>query len=1036
MPKTMPTTASYAELHCLSNFSFLRGASHPQELVATAAELGYNAIAITDECSLSGIVRAYRASKEHGIKLICGAEFILDEGIHLVLLAPVRQAYTELCSLISRARLHSSKGNYQLNLGDLRRYSQHGFAIWINPDKTENHAMELKQYFADRLWLGISFHGQQQAEPYYFKRYHIARRHSINMVACGNVHMHCRQRKPLQDVLSAIRLNTSVHALGSQVQANSERYLKPLPLLQRDYPANLLKESVAIAERCTFSLAELRYQYPNEVVPKNKNASEFLRDITLHGAQRRWPKAVPELVKSLLDKELALIAELKYEHYFLTVYDIVQFARNQGILCQGRGSAANSAVCYCLFITEVDPSRGQLLFERFISRERDEPPDIDVDFEHERREEVIQYIYKKYGRQHAALAATIISYRRRSAVRDVGKALGLDDYLLQKLSRNMAWWDDKDTFIQRLKETQFDTNSIPIQQFMSLLTEIRGFPRHLSQHVGGFVITRDPIASLVPIENAAMPERTIIQWDKEDLEALGMMKIDVLALGMLSALRKSLGYINAAGSHIQHLSEIPAEDPATYQMLCKADSVGVFQVESRAQMSMLPRLQPRTFYDLVIQIAIVRPGPIQGGMVHPFLQRRQGLEKAEYENDAIARVLKRTLGVPVFQEQVIQLAMVAAGFSGGEADQLRRAMASWGKNGDLIRFRDKLVNGMRERGYSEDFAERLFSQMKGFGAYGFPESHSASFALLAYASAWFKCHYPAAFYCGLLNSQPMGFYSPSQLIQDAKRHNIEVRPICINHSSWDHCLESDIEDDANTPALRLGLRLIKGFTKSCAEQLCHIRQDALFHSIDDFCSRLSIAAQYRQQLVQADAFHCFNLHRYQSLWEISAWQAPSPLGNLHPAQAEAIQLTPPIETEEVLSDYRHTGLSLRRHPMALLRSHKVLKNCVSAEGLKEINDGRFIRLCGVVSCRQRPGSASGVMFVTLEDETGNSNIIVWPAVQERCQKALLQGRILMIKGSVQKAAAGHAASVIHVVAFSIESQDHLMSIDTTSHDFH
>jgi error-prone DNA polymerase len=1029
--KIQSAPSSYAELHCVSNFSFLRGASHPQELVSKAAELGYQAIAITDECSLSGIVRAYRASEEHGIKLICGAEFILEEGVHLVLIAPVRLAYTELCSLISRARLHSSKGNYQLNLGDLQRYSQHCFAIWLNPDGREHYANELKEYFSDRLWLGITLHGQQQAQAYYFRRYQLACEHDIRMVACGNVHMHCRQRKPLQDVLSAIRMNTSVQKLGSQVQANSEQYLKKRTLLQRDYPADLLSESIAIAERCTFTLNELRYQYPNEVVPNNKNAGEFLREITLHGAQQRWPKGVPELVKSLLEKELALIAELHYEHYFLTVYDIVQFARNQGILCQGRGSAANSAVCYCLSITEVDPSRGQLLFERFISRERDEPPDIDVDFEHERREEVIQYIYKKYGRQHAALAATIISYRRRSAVRDVGKALGLDDYLLQKLSRNMAWWDDKNTFIQRLQETQFDTDSIPIQQFMALLNEILGFPRHLSQHVGGFVITRDPLASLVPIENAAMPERTIIQWDKEDLEALGMMKIDVLALGMLSSLRKSLGYISAAGAKVHQLSDIPAEDPATYQMLCTADSVGVFQIESRAQMTMLPRLQPRTFYDLVIQIAIVRPGPIQGGMVHPFLQRRQGLEKAEYENDAIARVLKRTLGVPVFQEQVIQLAMVAAGFSGGEADQLRRAMTSWGKNGDLIKFRDKLVNGMRERGYSEDFAERLFNQMKGFGAYGFPESHSASFALLAYASAWLKCHYPAAFYCGLLNSQPMGFYAPSQLIQDARRHDIEVRAICINHSEWDHCLEGD----PSAPALRLGLRLIKGFTQRSAAQLCQVRQDALFHSMDDFCTRLSIAKQYRQQLVQADAFHCFNMHRYQSLWEISAWQPAAPLGNLQPTP-DTIQLTPPVETEEVLSDYRHTGLSLRRHPIALLRTHKVFKNCATAQDLSAVNDGKFIRLGGLVSCRQRPGTASGVMFMTLEDETGNSNIIVWPAVQERCQKAVLQGRILMVKGCLQKSASGHATPVIHVVAFSIESCDHLMNIKNSSHDFH
>ncbi len=1034
---------NYAELHCLSNFSFLRGASHPAELVEQAAALGYQALAITDECSLAGIVRAWQACKQlkgtenQGLKLICGASFQLQDGIELILLAPNRRAYTELCSIISHGRLHSAKGSYRLHFSDITRYCRECLALWpadiSHPDHPQ-HAALLKRHFDDRLWLAVTLSCQAQQYHDYLKHYELARRHSIPMVGCGRILMHHRQRKPLQDILTAIRLGQPVQQLGRQLEANSEHYLKPLSLLQRHYPQALLEESSRIAQRCHFELDELRYQYPDEVVPKGHNVTEFLRELTLMGARKRWPDGIPESVVDTLERELAIIAELHYEHYFLTVYDIVQFARNQNILCQGRGSAANSAVCYCLMITEVDPSRSQLLFERFISRERDEPPDIDVDFEHERREEVIQYIYRKYGRSHAALAATVITYRRRSAIRDVGRALGLDEQLLNRMSGNMAWWDKQDMLAQSLSESQISLDAPTIQLFIRLTGEIIGFPRHLSQHVGGFVISREPIASLVPQENAAMPERTIIQWDKEDLESLQMMKIDILALGMLSALRKSLALISQRQGKPVGLMDIPGEDNATYEMLCQADSIGVFQVESRAQMTMLPRLQPRRFYDLVIQIAIVRPGPIQGGMVHPFLQRRQGLEPVTYDSPDIENVLQRTLGVPIFQEQVIQLAMVAAGFSGGEADQLRRAMASWGRNGDLETFKEKLITGMLERGHSQTFAERLFSQMKGFGAYGFPESHSASFALLAYSSAWIKRHYPAEFYCGLLNSQPMGFYSPSQLCQDARRHGVELRPPCINHSSWDHLLE-DTATDQPALALRLGLRLVKGLSKGDAEQLCQARKKALFYSIADFQQRSGLGRQAREALARADAFNSLSAHRFDTFWQL---RVPLHKHSLFentlspPAQAT---LPAPTEKEDIQSDYRYTGLSLRRHPLALVREQQPFCHCRRAEELPHIEDGRFISVAGMVSCRQRPGTASGVLFITLEDESGNSNIVVWPAIQQQFRQAILQGQLLQVKGRLQRSQ-NEGTAVIHIIAMHITDLSDAIGITNPSHDFH
>jgi len=1033
----------YAELHCISNFSFLRGASHPHELVERAIELDYQALAITDECSLAGVVRAHIAAKSSSLKLIIGAEFFLSEGLHLVLIAPNRRAYGELSGLITRARLNSPKGEYQLSLNDCAQNTSHCLAIWMPAYEQHCFAQQapyattLTEVFKKRLWLGFSRLHRHGEQAFYERCHQLAAPLHIPMLACGNVHMHERQRKPLQDTLSAIRLNTPIQQLGRELLGNSEHYLRELKALEKLYPHTLLEETQRLARRCTFSLDELRYQYPDEVVPKGKNASAFLRELVQAGAHKRWPDKVPATVIQQIEHELSLIAELRYEHYFLTVFDIVHYARSQNILCQGRGSAANSTVCYCLYITEVDPSRGQLLFERFISKERDEPPDIDVDFEHERREEVIQYIYRKYGRNHAALAATVITYRSRSAVRDVGKALGFDEALITQLGKSMAWWDKREELIARLQQAGLKG---PIaQHFFELVQQILGFPRHLSQHVGGFVISKDPIASLVPLENAAMQDRTIIQWDKEDLEAMHLMKVDVLALGMLSSIRKSLALISKQCGKTLSLQDIPAEDPATYDMLCQADSIGVFQIESRAQMSMLPRLAPRSFYDLVIQIAIVRPGPIQGDMVNPYLLRRQGLEPTVYENNSIKKVLERTLGIPIFQEQVIQMAMVAAGFSGGEADQLRRAMASWGRNGQLDTFRDKLINGMLENNYPHSFAERLFSQMKGFGAYGFPESHSASFAILAYSSAWLKRHHPAAFFAGLLNSQPMGFYSPSQLLQDAKRHGVIVRPFCLNHSQWDYQLEYE----QNSPALRMGLRQIRGFSKESAEKLVNARnRDGAFSSLADFFKRVPLSKNYRDALTRADVFGTLALHRRQSQWQVSALEQASPLLPAIEDLNDGVQLEQSTEINEVIADYAHTGLSLRQHPMALIRHKAPFAQCQRAADLPRIDNSRFIRIAGLVTCRQRPGTASGVLFITLEDETGNSNIVVWTSVQQRCRRAILEGKLLLIKGNLQRSTPPQQPhgtplpAVIHVVALHIEDASEQLQLNVASHDFH
>lgn len=1033
-----------------------------------AASLGYTAIAITDECTMAGVVKAHTAAKECGIKLIVGSEFQLDEALHLVLLAPNRTAYGQICNLITIGRRRADKGEYRLSLDDFEFATDQCLAIWLprlpeqqrtqqkqQAPQTHHHAhgSKLKSLFGDRLWLGLEVFPDGQSIRCYEQAFELSRLFKLPLVATGDVHMHTPDRKELQDVISAIRMRQSIRLAGRLLFANREKYLRPLPVLDQLYPGGLLQASVRIADLCHFSLDELRYEYPEELVPPGLNASQYLRQLTEYGIKKRWPQGAPGHVLELIEKELGLIAEMRYEYFFLTVFDIVQFAKSQGILCQGRGSAANSAVCYCLDITEVDPARINVLFERFISKERNEPPDIDVDFEHERREEVIQYIYKKYGRHRAAIAATVVTYRPKSAIRDVGKALDLDLQLVDHLAKSLSWWDKREQLQARFEEAGVNPRSAIIDQFLTLVNAILGFPRHLSQHVGGFIISSGPLSQLVPVENAAMADRTIIQWDKDDLESLGLLKVDVLALGMLTSIRKSLDLINAyrGAAPPLTLARIPAEDPLTYQMLQKGDSIGVFQVESRAQISMLPRLKPKCFYDLVIEVAIVRPGPIQGKMVHPYLKRRNGEEKVTYANDAVKAVLGRTLGIPIFQEQVIKLAVVAAGFTPGEADQLRRAMAAWKRKGGLDKFQRKLIDGMLARGHGKEFAERIFEQIKGFGDYGFPESHAASFALLVYFSAWLKRHEPSAFYCGLLNSQPMGFYSPSQLVQDARRHNIEIRPVDILDSEWESTLEAPAyhgEIAAKQPAIRLGFQRIKGFKEDAAVRIISARSKSPIRSIQDIAERARLDKGDLARLTEGGAFKSLSGHRYQTHWQVSGLLPHSPLlapiqDPLHdnaldkvaePAQGYSPVILPaPLETDDLRADYTSLGLTLGRHPMAMLREQTdaPFSQCKTARDLEKINHGRFVQVSGIVTGRQRPASASGVIFLTLEDETDNINVVIWTRVLETYRAAVVQGRLLKIKGVVER-----QASVIHVIAGHVEDlSQYLEHFSLQSRDF-
>ena len=1017
----------YAELHCLSNYSFLRGASNPSELVLRAHQQGYAALALTDECSLAGIVRAHVAAKACGLKLLIGSEFcVLDEQdqplFKLLLLARNLNGYGNLCQFITDLRRLSGKGKYKLNRARIDAAAlQDCLAILLLPRAAADPELLaagdwLSRQFGGRCWIGVELL-RQLGDALWLQRLRgLSTATALPLVASGDVHMHLRSRQALQDVMTATRLNKPLSGCGLDLQPNAEAHLRSRLRLAQQYPPDLLAQTLVVASLCDFSLDEIRYQYPSEVVPAGITPAAHLRALTLAGMDRRWPAGVDPRWRAQIEHELALINELGYQHYFLTVADIVSFARGQGILCQGRGSAANSVVCFCLHITEVDPARSAMLFERFISRERNEPPDIDVDFEHQRREEVIQYLYRKYGRERAALTGVVISYRPRSAVRDIGRALGLTDAVIERLARDHQSWSDEGLPESRLQQlpAELGLSELQLRQMIVLTRQLLGMPRHLSQHPGGFVLTAGPLSRLVPIENAAMAERTVIEWDKDDLDALGLLKVDVLALGMLSALHRAFDLISLMRGSEFGIKDVPEGDVATYDMICKADTVGVFQIESRAQMSMLPRLQPRCFYDLVIEVAIVRPGPIEGGMIHPYLKNRaKKAADIEYPSEALKAALERTCGIPIFQEQVMQVAMIAAGFSAGEADQLRRAMAAWKRPGELAQFQEKIMQGMRERGYKDEFAEAIFRQIKGFASYGFPESHAASFALLTYVSCWIKCHEPAAFLCALLNSQPLGFYAPSQLVQDAQRHQVEVRPVEVNASGVMSQLAQ--RPGHKQAAVRLGLQLIDSLGMAAAQRIVSARSSGRFSDAQDLALRAGLDQQDMQQLAAADALRSLAGHRRQQVWQASGLRAmPALLRGA--AGAEAAQdLEPAAEGEEVVWDYAATGLTLRSHPLKLLRSQLAKRGLMNAEQLLDWSDGRTAKACGIITVRQRPSTAKGVLFLSLEDESGSVQVIVWPDVYAANRPLILAARLLAVQGVWQ-----HQQGVRNLLARSFE----------------
>jgi error-prone DNA polymerase len=1032
------TLPDYAELFAFTNFSFLRGASHGEELVQRAAQLGYSGLAITDECSLAGVVRAHVEAKKEKLPLIIGSYFQLvhadrTRAFGLILLAQNREGYGNLSELITLGRMRAAKGEYLLTPHDISKPEKDYLHLRGMPDclailvpdfpaKEDALAAQLEwmnDVFTGRAWVGLTMHQRAMDDIHRGVVEHVADQYCVPVVATGNVVMHVRSRKPLQDTMTAIRLRKTVAECGYDLAPNAEGHLRSRFRLGNLYPTHALYETLNIIERCQFSLDELRYEYPDELVPEGFTHEAYLRQETYIGAHRRHPGGIPHNVQEQIEHELQLIRELEYEAYFLTVYDIVRFARSQHILCQGRGSAANSAVCYCLGVTEVDPARGNMLFERFISKERGEPPDIDVDFEHQRREEVIQYIYRKYGRDRAAIAAAVSTYRPRGALRESGKALGVDPQIVDKVAKSHQWFDHSADLLQRFAESGLDPENPLIGLWANLAAQILNFPRHLSQHSGGFVISRGKLTRLVPVENAAMADRSAIQWDKDDLEALGLLKIDILALGMLSAIRRTLDIVSEQRGERFEMQDIPAEDPATYEMISRADTVGVFQIESRAQMSMLPRMKPRKFYDLVIEVAIVRPGPIQGGAVHPYLRRRQGFEPVTYPSEALEVALGRTLGVPIFQEQVMQVAILAAGFTPGEADQLRRAMAAWKRKGGLDKYYDRIVNGMTERGYTKDFAESIFQQIHGFGEYGFPESHAASFALLVYASSWLKCHEPEAFLAAMLNSMPLGFYSASQLIQDAQRHGVKVLPADVTISNWDSVLEC--HKSASRPAVRLGLSLLKGMQGGAAERIEAARAVRQYASVNDLARRAQLDRKDLQVLAAANSLSLLAGNRREALWaSVAAVPDRDILADVS-VDDETPVLGAPSEGEDIVADYNSMSLTLGRHPLSLLRPTLLEQRLVPASTLMTYRNGRLARGCGLVTVRQRPGTAKGVMFVTIEDETGNVNVIIWPSIQERFRQETLGASLLAVYGTWQC-----EGEVRHLVAQRLVDLSHLL----------
>ncbi|WNO06118.1 error-prone DNA polymerase [Rhodoferax mekongensis] len=1156
-PPVATTPPAYAELHCLSNFSFQRGASQPEELVERAHRLGYAALAITDECSVAGVVRAHGEAQRLGLQLLPGAEFAVPypaaqggvavgASFTVVVLPHNLQGWGNLCEFITRARMAAPKGDYRVAwLGQPDASPWHTLRhcevllhlpLAIKTEAACAIAMSARGLFGINSWLSVTagLGGMQAWERAHWQQ--IAAVSGLAPLATGQVRMHTRSRKPLHDVLTAVRCGLPVVQCGFALQANAEHHLRSRARLAALFTPDELAHTLVVAGRCSFTLDALRYQYPMEAVLPGHTPAQTLRQYTEAGALERYPPAthphgMPPNVRTQVEHELALIADMQYEMYFLTVHDLVRFARGRGILCQGRGSAANSAVCYCLGVTEVDPSRMNVLFERFISKERDEPPDIDVDFEHQRREEVIQYIYAKYGRERAAITAVVASYRPRSALRDVGRALEIPEVLITAMAKEHPGMYSRAVLVERLQDAiekvagcadsagarggfdaqspacsvgagsqsgrapssvsparvagssltyaerpaalapsggvaerggSFGTGSqasaprgllvdgspLPplrrLQLWLDLATQLQRFPRHLSQHVGGFVLTQGPLTRLVPVENASMPDRSVIQWDKDDLDAVGLLKVDVLALGMLSAIRRCLHLIGQWRGTPMRMQDVPAEDPATYAMICQADTVGVFQIESRAQMSMLPRLKPQCFYDLVVEVAIVRPGPIQGGMVHPYLKARANPQAVTYASPGLEEALKRTLGVPIFQEQVMQIAMAAADFTAGEADQLRRSMAAWKRKGGVGKFYERLVGGMLKNGYTQDFADTLFKQIEGFGEYGFPESHAASFALLVYVSCWLKRHEPACFLAAMLNSQPLGFYGPAQLVQDARRHGVEVRAVDVLHSAWDCTLEQPQAQRPTAngwalqtqPAIRLGLRMVSGLQREVAERICAERKNGLFNSTQDLALRCALDAGDLKALASADALISLSGHRRQQVWDASALRPAPALLQGVPIEEEVLALPPADEGEEVTFDYAATGLTLRSHPLLLLREQLSKQKLLTAAQMRDYPSGRLVRACGIVTARQQPGTAKGVVFVTLEDETGSVNIIVWKAVKEQFRDAVYRARLMAVYGVWQRDEAT-GGQVRHVIAKRVVDMTHLLGeLATTSRDFH
>ncbi len=1028
----------YAELHCLSAFSFQRGASIADELFERAKEQGYRALAITDECSLAGIVRAWQAAKKHGLALITGAEFQIENGPKVVLLCTDLAAYAALCQLITTCRRRAPKGQYQCLREDFDALPDSLLCLW--PARTPNpeNAAWLQARFPHRLWLAVELHREADDVERLEALLEFGYAHDIPLVASGDVHMHARRRRALQDTLTAIRQHCTIADAGWHLFPNGERHLRTRQALAALYPAELLEETLRIAARCTFDLKQLQYTYPHELVPAGHDPASWLRALVEDGIRWRWPGGTSTRQRKLIEHELTLINGKQYESYFLTVHDIVRFARSQQILCQGRGSAANSVVCYVLGVTEIDPSHMELLFERFISAERDEPPDIDIDFEHERREEVLQYVFNRYGRERAALTAVAISYRGRSAVRDVARVLGLPPDQVNELAACLDRWSSHEPLPEALRERGFDPDTPLMQRVVALTAELVDFPRHLSQHPGGFVISEHPLSTLVPVENAAMDNRTVIQWDKDDLDATGLMKVDCLALGMLTAVRKCLAVLEGRGvrtdqGEVLTMARLPADDVPTYDMICRADTLGVFQIESRAQMAMLPRMQPRCFYDLVIEVAIVRPGPIQGDMVHPYLNRRKqlkekGTEEIDYPPE-LEKVFKRTLGVPLFQEQVMQLAVAAADFTPGEADALRRSMAAWKRHGGLEPHRDKLLAGMAKNGYSREYGERLFEQIKGFGSYGFPESHAASFALITYVSCWLKCHHPAAFAASLINSQPLGFYTPDQILQDARRHGVAVLPVDVRHSDWDCTLTPELD----APGIRLGLRMIDGFSETMALALMQARARGAFDSVADLSQRAQLDRRHQGLLADAGALKGLSGHRHRARWDVSGVEKPLPLFDSVRATDDAeVALPAPSAFEDMQADYNSTGTTLGRHMVSFIRPQLEQRRCQRSDQLALLPHGRSVRFAGLVRMRQRPQTASGVTFLTLEDECGMVNAVVWRRTADRQHRVLVEARLMQIDGRLER-----VDGVQHLIVQRMHNIDELIAgVRTSSRDFH